>query len=75
MNDLTAAMRTAIELVVSLDADLLDIVFLSLQTNFLALAAMFLPAIWVGAFLGVWRHFRGHGFWVSVLNALMARYV
>ena len=71
MNDLTAAMLTAVQLVAGLDADLLEIVSLSLQTNFLALAVVLAPAILAGAFLGVWRRFRTHGFWVSLLNAMM----
>ena len=70
-NDLSEALRTAFELVVSLDPDLVEIVLLSLQTNLTAMVVVFVPAILTGAFLGVWRHFRTHGFWVSLLNALM----
>lgn len=71
MDYLSEAMSTAVNLVIDLDADLVEIVVLSLKTNFAAMLIVLLPAIFTGAFLGVWRYFRTHGFWVSLLNALM----
>ncbi len=70
MSDLGAAFATAIQLLVQLDADLVEIVLLSLQVS---LSAVFLAAVLampLGALVAL-TAFPGRAFVVTALNALM----
>lgn len=70
MNDLSAAMMTAIELILSLDADLLGIVGLSLHVSLSAVAIASLVGMPLGALVAVAR-FPGRGAVIVLLNAFM----
>ena len=70
MQDFTAAFGEAFRLVVSLDANLLEIVALSLEVSLLAVAVAALLGLPLGAALAVTR-FPGRGAAVVLLNALM----
>ncbi len=70
MNEVQAAVHTAIRLVVSADPDLIEIVLLSLRVS---LSAVFLAALMgmpLGALLAL-RQFPGRTALVTVLNSLM----
>ena len=70
MQDFTAAFGEAFRLVVSLDANLLEIVSLSLEVSLLAVLVAALLGLPLGAALAVTR-FPGRGAAVVMLNALM----
>lgn len=70
MTELSQAFSTAFALIVDLDADLLEIVGLSLRVSLTALVLSSALALPVGAALAVYR-FRGRGVAIVGLNALM----
>lgn len=70
MQDLTGAFAEAFRLLLTLDADLLEIVALSLRVSLTAVAAAALIALPLGATLAVTR-FPGRGVVLIMLNALM----
>ena len=70
MNDFAAALRTAVELILGFDADLRDIVVLSLAVSLTASACAFVIGAPLGTALAVYR-FRGRGALVVVVNALL----
>jgi len=70
MNDLVAAFHIALELIGRLDADLLEIVLLSLQVSLTASACAFLIGAPLGTALAVYR-FRGRGALVVLANTLL----
>ena len=70
MNDILEGFKQAIMLIVSLDADLYEIVILSLRVTLTAVVIASLIGIPLGAWLAVNR-FRFRRFTISFLNALM----
>ena len=66
----SGAFVTALNLILGLDPDLLNIVALSLQVSLTAVALATLIGLPLGAALALWR-FPGHGVLVVALNALM----
>jgi len=66
----SGAFVTALNLILGLDPDLLNIVTLSLQVSLTAVALATLIGLPLGAALALWR-FPGHGVLVVALNALM----
>ncbi len=70
MHDFAESFRLAFALVFSLDADLLEIVALSMRVSLTAIAISCLVALPVGAALAIAR-FPGRGVLVALLNALM----
>lgn len=70
MQDFSEAMRLALELILSLDADLLEIIGLSLRVSLSALAVACLLGLPIGALLAISR-FPGRGLALLVVNALM----
>jgi tungstate transport system permease protein len=70
VTELSQAFSTAFGLIVGLDADLLEIVGLSLRVSLTALLLASVVALPVGAALAVYR-FRGRGVAIVGLNALM----
>ncbi|MEQ5802361.1 ABC transporter permease [Halomonas sp. H10-9-1] len=64
------AFATALDLILGLDTDLLEIVTLSLRVSLTAVALATLIGLPLGAALALWR-FPGHGALVVSLNALM----
>lgn len=64
------AFATALDLILGLDTDLLEIVTLSLRVSLTAVALATLIGLPLGAALALW-HFPGHGVLVVALNALM----
>ncbi len=70
MNDILEGFKQAIVLIVSLDADLYEIVILSLRVTLTAVLIASLIGIPLGAWLAVNR-FRFRRFTISLLNALM----
>ena len=70
MQDMTEALGVALGLVLSGDADLMEIVALSLRVSLSATALACLVGLPLGALLAVSR-FRGRGAALAVLNALM----
>ena len=70
MQDFGQAFSLAFALVWSADADLLEIIGLSLQVSLAALAISCLIGLPVGALVGMSR-FRGRGATIIVMNALM----
>ncbi len=70
MSDLSSAFGTAASLILHLDADLLEIVLLSLQISLLATLFAALIGMPLGAALALYR-FPGRGFIVAMLNAFM----
>jgi tungstate transport system permease protein len=70
MHDLSAALHEAIRLIVTADADLLEIVWLSARVSFLAVAIGALIGMPLGAWLAVSR-FPGRRALNVLLNALM----
>ena len=70
MQDISAAIGLAFSLIVSGDAELAQIVLLSLQISLSAVALAALVGMPLGAALALFR-FRGRGALVVVLNALM----
>ena len=70
MQDASQAMRLALDLVVSFDADLFEIIALSVRVSLLALVAACLIGLPLGAILAVSR-FRGRSAILIALNALM----
>lgn len=70
MSSDAGAFATALNLILSLDPRLLDIVALSLQVSLSAVALAALIGLPLGAALALWR-FPGHSLVVVILNALM----
>ena len=70
MHDIGAALGEALALIALLDADLVEIVLLSLQVTISAVALACLVGMPLGAFLAV-AHFPGRGVLTVLLNALM----
>lgn len=70
MNDIGAAFAAAIKLIITGDADLLEIVALSLQVSLTAVVAACLIGFPLGALLAVAR-FPGRGAVTLIVNALM----
>ena len=70
MNDVTEALRLAATLVLTADADLIEIVGLSLYVSSIALLAASIIGLPLGAALAVLR-FPGQGFITVLLSALM----
>jgi tungstate transport system permease protein len=70
MNDFSAAFGTALRLIISLDADLVAIVLLSLQVSLTAVLLAACIGLPVGAAVAVFR-FPGRGLVTVLLNALM----
>src|ERR1700687_4690640 len=70
MNDFAAGFATAVALIGRFDADLRDIVFLSLQVSLTASALAFAIGAPLGTALAIYR-FRGRGLLVVIVNALL----
>ena len=70
MQDFGAAFGLAFDLILSGDADLAEIVLLSLQVSLSAVAAACLIGLPIGAAAAVYR-FPGRGFLVVLMNAMM----
>jgi tungstate transport system permease protein len=70
MGEFYAALLTAIELIVNLDADLAEIVLLSLQVSLTAVGFAALIGLPIGAAIALQR-FPGRGLVVAMLNAFM----
>jgi tungstate transport system permease protein len=70
MGDFTEAVRTAAHLIVGLDAELREIVLLSLGVSLTASICAFLIGAPIGTALAVYR-FRGRGALIVVANALL----
>ena len=70
MQDFTEAFRLAFALVISGDADLIEIVGLSLRVSLTAIALACLIGLPLGAWLAIAR-FRGRGAVLVIVNALM----
>ncbi len=70
MGEFYAALLTAIELIVNLDADLAEIVLLSLQVSLTAVGFAALIGLPMGAAIALQR-FPGRGLVVAMLNAFM----
>src|ERR1700676_4854933 len=70
MNDFTAALRTAVDLILGFDAGLRDIVLLSLAVSLTASACAFAIGAPLGTALAVYR-FPGRGALIVVVNALL----
>ena len=70
MSELSQAFSTAFSLILGLDAQLLEIVGLSVRVSLTALVIASILALPLGAALAVYR-FRGRGLSIVVLNALM----
>ena len=71
MHDFFQAFRLAAELVITADADLLEIIGLSLRVSLTALAISSLIGFPLGAAAGIWR-FPGRGLIAILLNAMMS---
>jgi tungstate transport system permease protein len=70
MNDFASGLATAVALIGRFDADLRDIVFLSLEVSLTASALAFAIGAPLGTALAVYR-FRGRGLLVVIVNALL----
>ena len=70
MHDFAAALRTAVDLILGFDAELRDIVLLSLAVSLTASACAFVIGAPLGTALAVYR-FRGRGALVVAVNALL----
>jgi tungstate transport system permease protein len=70
MNDFAAAFQTALALIVGWDAELRDIVVLSLEVSLLGSACAFAIGAPLGAALAVYR-FPGRSFLIVIANALL----
>jgi len=70
VSEFSEAFRTALQLIVALDANLVEIVLLSLRVSFTALGLATLLGMPLGALLGVSRFPGRHGV-IVLLNALM----
>jgi tungstate transport system permease protein len=70
MNDISAALAEALRLIASMDAQLAQIVLLSVRVSFIAVALAAMVALPLGAWLAIAR-FPGRQALVAVLNALM----
>src|SRR5580693_4900092 len=70
MNDFAAALRTAVDLILSFDSSLRDIVVLSLAVSLTASACALAIGAPLGTALAVYR-FRGRGALIVVANALL----
>ncbi len=70
MSDFSSALWAAFSLVIQLDSDLAEIVFLSLKVSLIAVSGAALIGMPLGAALALFR-FRGRASMVVLLNALM----
>ncbi|WP_201722477.1 ABC transporter permease, partial [Sulfitobacter sp. HI0129] len=70
MDDIWAGLAAAFRLIVTLDADLVEITLRSLQVSLSALAIACLIALPLGTWLAI-RRFRYRRWAIAVLNALM----
>jgi tungstate transport system permease protein len=70
MTDASAAFATALDLILRLDADLIEIVLLSLRVTLTALAVSAAVGLPLGALLAL-RRFPGRGAVVVIVNSLM----
>jgi ABC-type tungstate transport system, periplasmic component len=70
MGEFSNALLTAIRLILHLDADLVEIVALSLSVSLAAVGLASLIGLPLGAALALYR-FPGHGILVAILNAFM----
>ena len=70
MESLSESLRIALNLVVSLDPDLGEVVLLSLRVSFSALVISSLVGLPLGALLAT-SNFRGRGAVIIAINALM----
>ncbi len=70
MTDFSSALTTALSLVASLDAALIEIIALSLKVSLSAVAAAAIIGLPAGALLAVGR-FPTRRFWINLLNAFM----
>jgi len=70
MQDISGALATALQLILQLEPDLVEIVTLSLQVSISAVLIAALISIPLGTLLGTYK-FPGHGFICGILNTLM----
>lgn len=70
MTDIGSAFSTALELILSLDRDLMEIIVLSLQVSLSAVAVAAVIGLPIGAMVALHR-FPGRSFVVALLNAMM----
>ena len=70
MNDIVEGMHSAFRLIISLDADLLEIILLSLQVTLTAVIIASIIGMPIGAWIAVNR-FRFRRLTIAILNALM----
>ena len=70
MGEFASAIAAAVSLILSADADLLEIIVLSLQINLLAVAAAAAIGLPLGAYVALYR-FRGRNAVAVLLNAMM----
>ena len=70
MSDLALSFRVALELIIGLDADLVEIVLLSLRVTLTALFFATVVGLPLGAVIGVFR-FPGRAVVTALFNALM----
>ncbi len=70
MNNFSHAVDNALNLLISVDSNLMEIVLLSLKVSFSAVVLAALVGLPVGALVAI-RNFRGRGLIVTLLNSLM----
>lgn len=70
MQDVQGILLTALQLIIKLEPELIEIVLLSLQVSITAVIIATLLSIPIGTVLGAY-HFRGREFLTGILNALM----
>ncbi len=70
MQDVQGILLTAVQLIIKLEPELIEIVLLSLQVSITAVVIATIISIPLGTILGAY-HFRGREFLTGVLNALM----
>jgi tungstate transport system permease protein len=70
MSSFSAVMEAAVGLIISADADLIEIVLLSLRVSLIAVLCACVIGLPIGALIGAFR-FRGRGLLTIILNALM----
>ena len=70
MQDVQGILLTAVQLILQLEPELIEIVVLSLQVSITAVVIATIISIPIGTVLGAY-HFRGREFLTGILNALM----
>ena len=70
MQDVQGILLTAVQLIIKLEPELIEIVLLSLQVSITAVVIATLLSIPIGTVLGAYQ-FRGREFLTGILNALM----